>query len=95
MGKDEIKKYLKSAVDMAITNDDYRHSQVAELQKNIINYAMKKLAPCQQPPHKVIVTCMVVQNTESGIHTANTMHWQTDQDIAVSYVFHNDAIVVD
>ncbi|KAJ2011883.1 hypothetical protein GGI06_004356 [Coemansia sp. S85] len=93
---DEIKKYLKSAVEMAVTGgEEYLHSKVPELQKNINDYALKKVSAAIPPTYKVVVTCMIVQNTGSGIHTASTVRWQPDQDMAVSYVFHNDAMVVD
>ncbi|KAJ2799591.1 Dynein light chain Tctex-type [Coemansia furcata] len=93
---DEVKKYLKSAVDMAVTGgEEYLHSKVPELQKNINDYALKKVSAAIPPTYKVIVTCMIVQNTGSGIHTASTVHWQPDQDMTASYVFHNDAMVVD
>ncbi|KAJ2742681.1 Dynein light chain Tctex-type [Coemansia sp. BCRC 34301] len=93
---DEVKKYLKSAVEMAVTGgEEYVHSKVHELQKNINDYALKKLSAAIPPTYKVIVTCMIVQNTGSGIHTANTVRWQPDQDVTASYVFHNDAMVVE
>ncbi|KAJ2486435.1 hypothetical protein IWW37_005628 [Coemansia sp. RSA 2050] len=93
---DEIKKYLKSAVEMAVAGgEEYLHSKVPELQKNINDYALKKVSAAIPPTYKVVVTCMIVQNTGSGIHTASTVRWQPDQDMTVSYVFHNDAMVVD
>ncbi|KAJ2029105.1 Dynein light chain Tctex-type [Coemansia sp. S2] len=93
---DEIKKYLKSSVEMAVTGgEEYLHSKVPELQKNINDYALKKVSAAIPPTYKVIVTCMIVQSTGSGIHTASTVHWQPDQDMTVAYVFHNDAMIVD
>ncbi|KAJ2507400.1 Dynein light chain Tctex-type [Coemansia sp. RSA 1836] len=93
---DEVKKYLKSAVEMAVTGgEEYLHSKVHELQKNINDYALKKLSAAIPPTYKVIVTCMIVQNTGSGIHTASTVRWQPDEDMTASYVFHNDAMVVE
>lgn len=94
--RDEIQKYLRGAIEMAVESDDYRHSQLPELQKNILDYASKKIATTlADGSFKTIVTCTAIQNTGSGLHTSNTLHLDEDKDLVVSHVFQNDSVIIE
>ncbi|KAJ2395471.1 hypothetical protein GGI23_004289 [Coemansia sp. RSA 2559] len=90
--KDDVHKYLKSAVDLAIGSGEYRHGALAELHNNITQYAIKKIGAAKPDSVKCIVTCTIVQNTDAGFHISNALHWDDVRDSVVTYDFQNKAM---
>ncbi|KAJ1933086.1 hypothetical protein FBU59_006154, partial [Linderina macrospora] len=79
-GTQQIYKYLKASVDLAIGNGEYHHGQLAELHTNIVSYALKKISGVRAQATKAIVTCTIVQNTGSGFHIGNATRWDESTD---------------
>ncbi|KAJ1957034.1 hypothetical protein GGI12_005142 [Dipsacomyces acuminosporus] len=92
--EEEVYKYLKGAVELAIGNGEYHHGQLPELHNNIVEYATKKLASIRPSSYKFIVTCTIVQNNGSGFHIGNALRWDESQDGLVTYKFQNSSINV-
>ncbi|KAJ1729050.1 hypothetical protein LPJ72_005175 [Coemansia sp. Benny D160-2] len=92
LSKDEVHKFLKSAVDLAIGSGEYHHRAVSELQNNITQYAIKKIGAVKPASTKCVVTCTVVQNTDAGFHITNALHWDDSCDTVVTYNFQNKAM---
>ncbi|KAI8319264.1 Tctex-1 [Martensiomyces pterosporus] len=90
--EEEVYKYLKAAVDLAIGNGEYHHGLLPELHNNIVEYAAKKLAAIRPSSYKSIVTCTIVQNTGSGFHIGNALRWDESQDGLVTYKFQNKSM---
>ncbi|KAJ2773691.1 hypothetical protein IWQ56_000888 [Coemansia nantahalensis] len=89
----DVQKVLRSAVDLAVGEGEYRHGRVAELHNNIVEYAAKKLGPLRPPAVKLIVTCAIAQNT-GGLHISNCTRWDDAADSMVTHEFRNAAMTI-
>ncbi|KAJ2089060.1 hypothetical protein IW138_003772 [Coemansia sp. RSA 986] len=90
--KDDVHKYLKSAVDLTIGSGEYHHGTLTELHNNITQYAIKKIGAIKPASAKCIVTCTIVQNTDAGFHISNALYWDDLRDHVVTYDFQNKAM---
>ncbi|KAJ2711338.1 hypothetical protein H4R19_003295, partial [Coemansia spiralis] len=54
LSRSDVQKVLRSAVDLAVGEGEYRHGLVGELHNNIVEYASKKLTAMRPPSAKVI-----------------------------------------
>ncbi|KAI9500579.1 hypothetical protein GGI25_006237 [Coemansia spiralis] len=94
LNTDEVHRYLKSAVDLAIGPGEYHHGLLPELHNNITEYAVKKISAVRPPTVKCIVTCTIVQNTGAGFHIGNALRWDESQDNLVTYSFQNKSMSI-
>ncbi|KAI9468189.1 Tctex-1 [Coemansia mojavensis] len=91
---EEVHKYLKAAVEMAVSSEEYQHSKVYELHNNIIEYATKKITGKCPSTVKLIVTCTVVENNGSGFHIGNSTLWDDTKDTVVNYKHQTQFVTV-
>ncbi|KAJ1647024.1 hypothetical protein J3B02_000045 [Coemansia erecta] len=91
---DDVYKFLKASVDLAIGSGEYHHSLLSELHKNIIDYAKKKIDTIRPATHKSIVSCTIVQNTGAGFNISNAMHWDDQSDSLTTFKFQNQSMII-
>ncbi|KAJ2778001.1 hypothetical protein H4R18_004850, partial [Coemansia javaensis] len=90
---DEVRRYMRAAVDLAVGDGEYRHGQAAELHNNIVDYVSKKIAAIRPPAVKTAVTCTIVQNT-GGFHVGHSTRWDDQTDAMVVHEFTNKAMTI-
>ncbi|KAF7479791.1 dynein light chain Tctex-type 1-like [Marmota monax] len=76
---DEVSNIVKEAMESAISNNAYQHSQVNQWTTNVVEQTLSQLTKLGKPL-KYIVTCVIMQKNGAGLRTANSCFWDSSTD---------------
>lgn len=76
---DEVSTIIKEAVENAIGGGSYQPTKVAQWTSNIVEQCLNDLTALKKP-FKYIVTCVIMQKTGAGLHTASSCFWDNTTD---------------
>ncbi|XP_076724803.1 dynein light chain Tctex-type 1-like isoform X1 [Callospermophilus lateralis] len=76
---DEVSNIVKEAIESAIGNNTYQHSQVNQWTTNVVEQTLSQLTKLGKPL-KYIVTCVIMQKNGAGLCTASSCFWVSSTD---------------
>ena len=65
-------------VDGVLQNQDYAHPLVGQWTNDVVAQCVEQLPRWE--PFKYVVTCVIMQRTGAGLHTASSCYWDTETD---------------
>eukprot|EP00386_Alphamonas_edax_P009431 GDKI01031023.1.p1 GENE.GDKI01031023.1~~GDKI01031023.1.p1 ORF type:complete len:131 (-),score=46.13 GDKI01031023.1:27-419(-) len=83
---EEVEKIVVETLDATLKDQDYVEEKVPQWVNAVCEQAMKRLAELKKP-FKYIVSCVIMQRTGAGIHTATSSFWDTVNDGVFTYVW--------
>ncbi|PVU87867.1 hypothetical protein BB559_005846 [Furculomyces boomerangus] len=91
--EDQIYKYLKAAVELSVGDGVYRYNKVNEIEKNILEYSLKKISNLNTK-QKIIITCTIIQKDDKGLQMATSIHWDQSTDGTIKYVHETNTMII-
>uniref|UniRef100_A0A8D2IBX5 Dynein light chain Tctex-type 1 n=1 Tax=Urocitellus parryii TaxID=9999 RepID=A0A8D2IBX5_UROPR len=90
---DEVSNIVKEAIESAIGNNAYQHSQVNQLTTNVVEQTLSQLTKLGKPL-KYIVTCVIIfmQKNRAGLRTASSCFWDSSIDGSCTVQWENKTL---
>eukprot|EP00762_Andalucia_godoyi_P005899 ANDGO_07007.mRNA.1 Dynein light chain Tctex-type len=88
---EEVSELVTECIESTIKTAVYNTSKVDQWTSSIIEACLKKLSSLNIP-FKYIVTCIVMQRTGAGIHSACAAFWDTQSDAVCNVKWENDSM---
>ena len=76
---DDVNDIIKETVDGVLQNQDYAHPLVGQWTNDVVAQCVRRLTALGKP-FKYVVTCVLLQRTGAGLHTASSCYWDTETD---------------
>jgi len=76
---DDVNDIIKETVDGVLQNQDYAHPLVGQWTNDVVAQCVRRLTALGKP-FKYVVTCVIMQRTGAGLHTASSCYWDTETD---------------
>ncbi|ESN98823.1 hypothetical protein HELRODRAFT_155903 [Helobdella robusta] len=76
---DDVSNVIKEAIESAIGGSMYQHSKVNPWTNNVVEQCLNQLSKLGKP-FKYIVTCVIMQKSGAGLHTASSCYWDSITD---------------
>uniref|UniRef100_T1IQU5 Dynein light chain Tctex-type 1 n=1 Tax=Strigamia maritima TaxID=126957 RepID=T1IQU5_STRMM len=76
---DEVSDIIKEAVETVIGGNAYQHQKVKQWTSLVVEACLTHLTNLKKP-FKYIVTCVIMQKTGAGLHTASSCYWDNTTD---------------
>lgn len=76
---DEAKTRMKEVVDALLVDATYDQAMVAKWVNAIVEDTTKAMVSMNKP-FKYITTCVIMQRTGAGLHTASSCYWDSTLD---------------
>ena len=77
--QEDVSAIIKEAIETVLMPCTYNHTKVPQWTNNVIEGCMKKLKDLNKP-FKYVVTCVVMQKSGAGLHTATSCFWDNTTD---------------
>ena len=88
---DDVYSILKESADGAIGSSDYQRTKVGVWTSAIVQQSLSQLSKIEKP-FKYIVTCMMMQKTGAGFHTASSCYWDNTADDSCTVKWENNSM---
>jgi len=85
---EEVSNLIKESIEIAIGPTAYVHEKVNHWTKRVVELVISQLTKLQKP-FKYITTCVIMQKTGAGIHTASSCYWDSTSDGSVTVRWEN------
>ncbi|RKP12702.1 dynein light chain Tctex-type 1, partial [Piptocephalis cylindrospora] len=69
----------------------YLHNNVSGWNGTVVERSLKALAALRRP-YKYIVTCLILQKNDVGLHTSTSCYWDSGTDGCAIYRYDNDTL---
>lgn len=76
---DDVNDIIKETVDGVLQSQDYSHPLVGQWTNDVVATCVRRLTSLGKP-FKYVVTCVIMQRTGAGLHTASSCYWDTETD---------------
>eukprot|EP01028_Stygiella_incarcerata_P008867 TRINITY_DN3993_c0_g1_i1.p1 TRINITY_DN3993_c0_g1~~TRINITY_DN3993_c0_g1_i1.p1 ORF type:complete len:116 (+),score=37.24 TRINITY_DN3993_c0_g1_i1:98-445(+) len=76
---EEAYQIVKEVVERHLMKATYDHSKTAQWIHDICEESIRRLTQLNKP-FKYIVTCLIVQRTGAGVHSASSCFWDSSTD---------------
>eukprot|EP00899_Mesostigma_viride_P019970 jgi/Mesvir1/27975/Mv20178-RA.1 len=76
---DDVNNIIKESIDGILLNASYDHIKVGQWTSNVVESCLKRLTALNKP-FKYVVTCVIMQKTGAGLHTASSCYWDNTTD---------------
>ncbi|CAG0887001.1 unnamed protein product [Cyprideis torosa] len=76
---EEIKTIILDAVENTLGQNSYNAGKMQQWTNSVTEKVLQQLAKLQKP-FKYVVTCVIIQKTGGGVHTASTCFWDPTTD---------------
>ena len=76
---DDVNDIIKETVDGVLQNQDYAHPLVGQWTNDVVAQCVRRLTALGKP-FKYVVTCVIMQRTGAGLHTASSCYWDMETD---------------
>jgi dynein light chain Tctex-type 1 len=76
---DDVSTIIKDALDTVLQSQHYNVDKVPQWTNACMESCMKRLTALNKP-FKYIVTCLIMQKTGAGMHTAASCFWDSATD---------------
>ena len=83
--------FFPQSIDTTLQNQTYNHNKVAQWTSNCVEQCLKRLTALNKP-FKYIVTCIIMQKTGAGLHTASSCYWDNGSDGSCTYKWENKSM---
>ncbi|KAI8054497.1 dynein light chain Tctex-type 1, partial [Syncephalis plumigaleata] len=74
-----------------LSGEHYQHSRLAGWNAAIVERSLVKLGELKMS-YKYIVTCVILQRTDAGIHAANACYWDNTRDGYITYKYESKSM---
>lgn len=76
---DDVSNIVKECLDDTLSSKEYNPDMVGRWTDECLQNCIRRLAGLQKP-FKYIVTCLILQKTGAGLHTAASCYWDSATD---------------
>jgi dynein light chain Tctex-type 1 len=76
---DDVSTIIKDSLDTVLQSQQYNADKVPQWTSVCMESCMKRLTALNKP-FKYIVTCLIMQKTGAGLHTAASCFWDSATD---------------
>ncbi|WIA15550.1 hypothetical protein OEZ86_004153 [Tetradesmus obliquus] len=76
---DDVSNIIKESIDSVLQNQQYSEQKVSQWTSACLEGCMKRLTSLNKP-YKYVVTCIIMQKTGAGLHTAASCYWDNTTD---------------
>lgn len=76
---DDVSNIVKECLDDTLSSKEYNPDMVGRWTDECLQNCIRRLAGLQKP-FKYIVTCLILQKTGAGLHTAASCYWDSSTD---------------
>eukprot|EP01029_Cantina_marsupialis_P029402 TRINITY_DN780264_c0_g1_i1.p1 TRINITY_DN780264_c0_g1~~TRINITY_DN780264_c0_g1_i1.p1 ORF type:complete len:120 (-),score=20.02 TRINITY_DN780264_c0_g1_i1:184-543(-) len=76
---EDIEQIVKVSIEQTLSNCSYNQKKVDDWTNLVIENCLKGLQGLNRP-FKYIVSCIIMQKTGAGAHTASTCYWDMKRD---------------
>lgn len=76
---DEVSTIIKESIETIIGGNTYQHQKVNQWTNSVVEQCLSQLTKLNKP-FKYIVTCVIMQKTGAGLHTASSCFWDNTTD---------------
>lgn len=77
--QEDVNSIIKESIEATLQNAPYNHNKVSQWTSNVVEQCLKRLTSLNKP-FKYIVTCIIMQKTGAGLHTASSCYWDNTTD---------------
>ncbi|VDP30968.1 unnamed protein product, partial [Echinostoma caproni] len=84
---DEVKNIVKDSIESTVGTSTYSHTKVQQWTSSVIEQCLNHLTKLGKP-FKYVVTCVIMQKSGAGLHTASSCYWDsaTDGEFLLEFV---------
>lgn len=76
---DDVSNIIKESIDAVLQNQAYNETKVSQWTTSCLENCIKRLTAMNKP-FKYVVTCIIMQKTGAGMHTAASCYWDSVTD---------------
>lgn len=76
---DDVSSIVKECLDDTLSSKEYNPDMVSMWTDECLQNCIRRLTALQKP-FKYIVTCLILQKTGAGLHTAASCYWDSSTD---------------
>lgn len=76
---DDVNSIIKESIDAVLQNQQYSEVKVGQWTSQCLEGCMQRLSALNKP-YKYVVTCIIMQKTGAGLHTAASCFWDCNTD---------------
>ncbi|KAH8867829.1 Dynein light chain Tctex-type 1, partial [Schistosoma japonicum] len=87
----EVRKSLKLSIESVVGSSSYSHSKVQQWTSSVIEQCLSHLTKLGKP-FKYIVTCVIMQKSGAGLHTASSCYWDSSTDGSCTVKWENKSM---
>ncbi|CAH8680166.1 unnamed protein product [Schistosoma rodhaini] len=89
--QDEVKNIVKESIEGIIGSSSYSHNKVQQWTSSVIEQCLSQLTKLGKP-FKYIVTCVIMQKSGAGLHTASSCYWDSTTDGSCTVKWENKSM---
>ena len=90
---DEVSNIIKESVDTVLQSEQYNVDKVGQWTNNCMECCLKRLTALAKP-YKYVVTCLIMQKTGAGLHSAASCFWDNATDGSRTVRWENKTMIV-
>jgi dynein light chain Tctex-type 1 len=76
---DDVSTCIKESLDNVLQSKQYEENRVGQWTNECMEHCLKRLTAMNKP-YKYVVTCLIMQKTGAGLHTAASCFWDNSTD---------------
>ncbi|CAL8094041.1 unnamed protein product [Calicophoron daubneyi] len=88
---DEVKNIVKESIESTVGSSVYAHSKVQHWSSLVIEQCLNSLTKLGKP-FKYVVTCVIMQKSGAGLHTASSCYWDSSTDGSCTVKWENKSM---
>ncbi|TPP61224.1 Dynein molecular motor protein light chain, partial [Fasciola gigantica] len=88
---DEVKNIVKDSIESTVGTSTYSHNKVQQWTSSVIEQCLNHLTKLGKP-FKYVVTCVIMQKSGAGLHTASSCYWDSATDGSCTVKWENKSM---
>ncbi|CAH8874565.1 unnamed protein product [Trichobilharzia szidati] len=88
---EEVKNIVKECIESIVGSSSYSQSKVQLWTSTVIEQCLNHLTKLGKP-FKYIVTCIIMQKSGAGLHTASSCYWDSTTDGSCTVKWENKSM---
>ncbi|CAH8589679.1 unnamed protein product [Dicrocoelium dendriticum] len=87
----EVKNIVKESIESTVGSSTYSHNKVQQWTSTVIEQCLNHLTKLGKP-FKYVVTCVIMQKSGAGLHTASSCYWDSSTDGSCTVKWENKSM---
>lgn len=90
--KEQVTAIAKRVCEQLLSDQTYAHSKTQSWNDEICRITLRNLQDIENTHYKYIVSSVLTEKTEHGLHMSKSCYWDSETDYFVSFHYENKSL---